>query len=136
MTAAADTDIQHRSQQIESLKQQFSEARRRPAASVQDVPLRNPDGTATTLSVLVGDRADLIVIVSPMRRTCRRTLPQVAAGHSEWPRQPAAISQKRLDANMMEGLCREFRRFAANRMAPIVRTGNDVFGPGDDYSPP
>ncbi len=70
MATEIDTEIQQLSQQIESLKQQLSEARRRrPVEPVQDFPLRNPDGSPTTLSALFGDRDDLIVVHN-MGRGC------------------------------------------------------------------
>jgi len=70
MATSIDTEIQRLTDQIELLKRQLSEARRRrPGEAVADYALLDSDGSPTTLSALFGDCDDLIVIHN-MGRGC------------------------------------------------------------------
>jgi predicted dithiol-disulfide oxidoreductase (DUF899 family) len=169
MTAAIDTEIQQLTQQIETLKQQLSEARRRrPVEPVQDSPLLNPDGSPTTLSALFGDRDDLIVIHN-MGRGCvyctlwadgfNSLVPHLenrAAFVVVSPDTPEVqtdfAASRGWTFRMASAAGSDFTRalgyehdgsytpgVSAFRRQPdgsIVRTGSDIFGPGDDYSAP
>ncbi len=169
MTTAIDTEIQQLTRQIETLKQQLSEARRRrPVEPVQDYPLLNPDGSPTSLSALFGDRDELIVIHNMGRGCVYCTLwadgfnslvphlenraafvvvspdtPETQADFAAsrgWTFRIASATgsdfTKALGYEHDGGYMPGVSAFRRQPDGSIVRTGSDIFGPGDDYSPP
>jgi predicted dithiol-disulfide oxidoreductase (DUF899 family) len=169
MATSTDTEIQQLTQQIETLKQQLSEARRRrPVEPVLNYPLLNPDGSPTTLAALFGDHDDLIVIHNMGRGCVYCTLwadgfnslvphlenrsafvvvspdaPDVQsafAASRNWTFRMASAAgsdfTRALGYEHDEGYMPGVSAFRRHPDGSIVRTGSDIFGPGDDYSPP
>lgn len=165
----ANREIAELTEQIEVLKKQLSEARRRRAAEpVADYELTGSDGRAVKLSALFGDKHDLLVIHN-MGRGCSyctmwadgfvSSLPHLqdraafVVCSPDTPEIQAAFAASRgwtfpmvsgADSSFIEDM--GFRQdegywpgvsaFHKDDAGTITRTGQDVFGPGDDYCPP
>jgi predicted dithiol-disulfide oxidoreductase (DUF899 family) len=165
-----EQDIKRLQREIESLKQQLSEARRnQPPEPVEDHALARPDGETVRLSELFRDHDDLIVVHN-MGRGCayctmwadgfNGVLPHLEdrasfvvvsrdppesllpfAATRGWTFQMVssagtgfteAMGFDGPDATMYPGVSALHRKTDGT----IVRTGKDIFGPGDDYSSP